>query len=40
MTTLTTTYGAALRKHAPARMVPVVFAGSIGTIIEWYDFLI
>ncbi len=23
-----------------ARMMPVVFAGSIGTVIEWYDFLI
>ncbi len=26
--------------RGPAPMVPVVFAGSIGTLIEWYDFLI
>ena len=24
----------------PARMLPIVLAGSIGTVIEWYDFLI
>jgi MHS family shikimate/dehydroshikimate transporter-like MFS transporter len=24
----------------PAAMLPIVFAGSIGTVIEWYDFLI
>lgn len=26
--------------HKPTTMGPVVFAGSIGTLIEWYDFLI
>src|SRR5271170_7042239 len=26
--------------EAQTAMAPVVFAGSIGTVIEWYDFLI
>ena len=31
-----------IRRHAAVdrSMVSVVFAGSVGTIIEWYDFLI
>jgi MFS transporter, MHS family, shikimate and dehydroshikimate transport protein len=30
----------ALVPAQPRRMLPIVFAGAIGTIIEWYDFLI
>jgi hypothetical protein len=32
------TTGQGARKRTS--MLPVVFAGSIGTVIEWYDFLI
>jgi MHS family shikimate/dehydroshikimate transporter-like MFS transporter len=35
---MTASLGAAARK--PAAMTPIVIAGSIGTVIEWYDFLI